>query len=110
MAFFKYTGVRLGITAVVLALCLWLGLGWIYSAIVAVVVAFCISFLFLTKMRDRATASIQYRFSGSAPPIRTATERKDAEAEDPFSEAHPNYRPEFPTRHRDSPPTGTHRD
>ncbi|HET8795600.1 MAG TPA: DUF4229 domain-containing protein [Arthrobacter sp.] len=101
MAFFKYTAVRLGITAAVLVLCLWLGLGWIFSAIVAVIIAFCISFLFLTKMRDEAAASIQYRFSGSAPPLRTATERKDADAEDSFSEANPDYRPKAPPRGRD---------
>ncbi len=99
MAFFKYSAVRLGITALVLALGLWLGLGWIFSAIVAVIVAFCVSFLFLTKMRDEASASVQYRLSGKAAPIRTATERKDAEAEDSFSEANPDYRPEVPSRH-----------
>lgn len=101
MAFFKYSAVRLGITAVVLALCLWLGLGWIFSAIVAVVVAFCVSFLFLTKMRNEAAASVQYRFSGKADPIRTKTERSDAEAEDPFQEANPGYRPQTPVRGRD---------
>lgn len=101
MAFIKYSAVRLGITAVVLALCLWLGLGWIFSAIVAVVAAFCISFLFLTKMRNEAAASVQYRFSGKAAPIRTKTEQSDAEAEDPFQEANPGYRPEMPERGRD---------
>lgn len=101
MAFFKYSAVRLGITAVVLALCLWLGLGWIFSAIVAVVAAFCISFLFLTKMRNEAAASVQHRFSGKADPIRTKTERSDAAAEDPFQDANPEYRPQPPVRGRD---------
>ncbi|GAB3255538.1 DUF4229 domain-containing protein [Arthrobacter pigmenti] len=101
MAFFKYSAVRLGITAAVLVLCLWLGLGWIFSAVAAVVVAFCVSYLFLTKMRNEAAASVQYRFSGKADPIRTKTERSDAEAEDPFQEANPDYRPQAPVRGRD---------
>lgn len=88
MAFFKYTAVRFGITAVVLIVCLLLQLGWIVSAVVAVVVAFCISFLFLGKMRNAATESIQYRFSGKAAPLRTATERDDAAAEDAYLESH----------------------
>lgn len=101
MAFFKYSAVRLGITAVVLALCLWLGLGWIFSAIVAVVVAFCVSYLFLRKMRDEAAASVQHRVSGKAEPMRTKTEQSDAEAEDPFQDANPDHAPQAPARGRD---------
>lgn len=88
MAFFKYTAVRFGITAAVLIVCLLLQLGWIVSAVVAVVIAFCISYLFLGNMRAAANKSIEHRLSGKAAPLRTSAERDDAAAEDAYIESH----------------------
>lgn len=88
VAFWKFTALRLGIVVLVFILGLLLQLGIVYSAIVAVVIAWCVTYLFFRKMRDAASASLQHRFSGKAAPLRTSTEISDAMAEDEAVDRH----------------------
>ncbi len=82
MAFLKFTVLRLGFVLVFFLICLWLQLGLVYSAIVAAVLAWCVTYLFFRSLRDDAAASLQRRFREGAPPRRTQSEREDAAAED----------------------------
>lgn len=102
MAFLKYTLVRFGIMAAVFVVALLLGLGAIASAIVAVIVSFCVSYLFLTKMRVAASKSVETRISGNAKPMRTASEIDDAQAEDALIDANPRIGIDSDQRHRDT--------
>lgn len=84
MSFLKFTALRLGFVLVFFVICYWLGLGAIYSAIVAAVLAWCVTYLFFRSMRDDAASSLQRRFREGAPPRRSPLEMDDAAAEDAF--------------------------
>jgi len=88
VAFWKFSALRLGFVALIFVLGLFLQLCIIYSAIVSVIMAWCITYLFFRKMRDEAALSLQNRLSGKAKPIRTSTEISDAMAEDEAVERH----------------------
>jgi Protein of unknown function (DUF4229) len=90
VAFFRYTLARLGLLAVVFVICLYLGLGLVFSGIFAVIISWCLSYLLLRKWRDEASAAMQNRFPGRIKPIRTATEVEDAAAEDALVDNHPD--------------------
>ncbi len=82
MAFLKFSALRLLLIVVFYLACLWLGLGILLSAVVAGVLAWCVTYLFFRNLRDAAGATLQRRFTPGAPPVRTAVELDDAAAED----------------------------
>ena len=90
MAFFKFFLIRAAVFVPLFVIFVLLGVGLIFSALFAAVIAFCISYLFFRKQRDAATEQMRNRFSGKAKPIRTTTELADADAEDSLVEAHPD--------------------
>lgn len=86
MQFLKYTVVRLALFLVVFAALFW-GLRWDIwlSALVALVVAFCVSYLFFNKLRTAATQEVAGRLSGAGTRRSRRvgqTEAEDAAAED----------------------------
>lgn len=82
MAFFKFTALRLGFVAVFFVICYSLGVGAIFSVIAAAIMAWCVTYLFFRGLRNEAASSLQRRFRDGAPPVRTASELRDADAED----------------------------
>ncbi|GAA5228028.1 DUF4229 domain-containing protein [Paeniglutamicibacter antarcticus] len=84
MQFFKYTVIRLALFFVVFLPLLFL-LQWpLYTAgLVALVIAFAVSYLFLNKMRLAANADVQ-RVFGSKAPKKSKRNLEDEEAEDRF--------------------------
>lgn len=82
MPFLKFTALRLGFVAVFFVICYSLGVGAIFSVIAAAVMAWCVTYLFFRKLRNEAASSLQRRFSEGAPPVRSASELRDADAED----------------------------
>ncbi len=82
MAFLKFTLLRLALVVAFFVACMYLGLGAILSAIVAAILAWCVTYLFFRSLRDEAGATLQRRFREGAPPRRNALEHDDAAAED----------------------------
>ena len=82
MPFLKFTALRLGFVAVFFVICYSLGLGAIFSVIAAAVMAWCVTYLFFRDLRNQAASSLQRRFRDGAPPVRTTSELRDADAED----------------------------
>lgn len=76
--------------ALFFAVCVWLGLGLVLSAIIGAVLAWCVTYLFFRDMRDAAARGVQQRFHGDAPPSRNRGELDDAGAEDSLLDAHPD--------------------
>ncbi|MEV7572944.1 DUF4229 domain-containing protein [Pseudarthrobacter sp. NPDC089323] len=70
MAFARYSLIRLALFAPLLALLVILQLGWLPGVLFAALISFAISYLFLTKQRDAASAALQARFSSRARPFR----------------------------------------
>ena len=74
-----YSLARLGVFALVLVVLLLLGIeGWL-AAVIAAVIALCISFLAFGRLRQRVVDDIAARRAGTAVPTLAET---DAEAED----------------------------
>lgn len=84
MPFFKFTALRLGLVVVFFVIAYWLGLGAIFSAVAAAILAWCVTYLFFRSQRDAAAASLQRRFRDGAPPQRNLAELDDAAAEDGY--------------------------
>ncbi len=82
MPFLKFTALRLLLVIVFFVICVLLGLGAVLSAVVAAILAWCVTYLFFRPLRDAAGASLQRRFKDGAPPVRNSMERDDAAAED----------------------------
>jgi hypothetical protein len=82
VAFLKFTALRLLLIVVFYVACVLLGLGLFLSAVVAAILAWCVTYLFFRRLRDAAGATLQRRFTPGAPPLRTAVELDDAAAED----------------------------
>lgn len=82
MAFLKFTALRLLLIIVFYVACVLLGLGLFVSAVVAAILAWCVTYLFARNLRDAAAAALQRRFTPGLPPVRTAVEIDDAAAED----------------------------
>ncbi|WP_104168064.1 DUF4229 domain-containing protein [Arthrobacter sp. SX1312] len=82
MAFLKFTALRLLLIVAFYVACVLLGLGLFLSAVVAAVLAWCVTYLFARDLRDAAAATLQRRMAPGAPPVRTAVELDDAAAED----------------------------
>ncbi|MSR97784.1 DUF4229 domain-containing protein [Arthrobacter sp. BL-252-APC-1A] len=90
MAFWKFTALRLGLVAVFFVAGLYLQLGLVLSAIVAAVLAWCVTYLFFRDMRDAAAKGLQSRFSEKTPPSRNRAELDDSAAEDSMLDANPD--------------------
>ncbi len=90
MAFFKYFLIRAGVFVPLLVLFLLLGMAPILAGIFAVLIAFCVSYLFFRPQREAAAEQLRNRFSANARPIRSATELLDADAEDAMTDANPD--------------------
>ena len=84
MQFFKYTVIRLALFFVVFLPLVFL-LQWpLYTAgLIALVIAFALSYLFLNKMRLAANADVQKMFNARGPK-KTKHDLEDEEAEDRF--------------------------
>lgn len=82
MAFLKFTLLRSGLIILCFLVFMWLGAGLWVSAIAAVLIPLCITYLFFRKLRNEAAATLQRRFKDGAPPVRNKAELKDSEAED----------------------------
>lgn len=82
MAFLKFTALRLLLIVVFYVACVLLGIGLFVSAVLAAILAWCVTYLFARKLRDDAAATLQRRFTPGAPPVRSAVELDDAAAED----------------------------
>ncbi|MFC3300316.1 DUF4229 domain-containing protein [Arthrobacter agilis] len=82
MAFLKFSALRLLLIVVFYVACMLLGLGIFFSAVVAAILAWCVTYLFARDLRDAAAATLQRRLTPGAPPVRTAVELDDAAAED----------------------------
>ncbi|MFB0834852.1 DUF4229 domain-containing protein [Arthrobacter halodurans] len=83
MQFFKYTVLRLALFFVVFVPLVW-GLGWNYwlAAVVAAVVAFCVTYLFFNRLRLGAGEDLKEKVSGRGPRRKGAVELDDEAAED----------------------------
>ena len=84
MQFLKYTVIRLALFFVVFVPLVFL-LRWpVYvSGLVALIVAFAISYLFLNKLRLAANADVQKMFAANGPK-KSKRQLSDEEAEDSF--------------------------
>jgi hypothetical protein len=82
VAFIKFSALRLLLIVVFYVACVLLGLGIFFSAVVAAILAWCVTYLFARNLRDQAAATLQRRLTPGAPPVRTAVELDDAAAED----------------------------
>ena len=82
MAFLKFTALRLLLIIVFYVACVLLGIGLFVSAVLAAILAWCVTYLFARNLRDAAATDLQRRFTPGAPPVRTAVELDDAAAED----------------------------
>lgn len=85
MKIFKYGLVRLAIFFGVFALCLVLETGWLLATIIAVVVAFSVSYLFLNTMRLDAGQELGNAWEGRRS-AKGKQEKSDAAAEDAYTE------------------------
>ncbi|MHA7276964.1 DUF4229 domain-containing protein [Arthrobacter sp. HLT1-21] len=84
MPFLKFSALRFGLVVVFFVISYWLGLGAFFSAAIAAILAWCVTYLFFRSMRDAASASLQRRFKDGAPPRRSLAELDDAAAEDGY--------------------------
>jgi len=82
---FLYGLVRVLLFFAVWGVSLWLGLGLVMSTIVAAVLTFAISYLFLTRLRLGATQDLAAAWEGR-PGRRGRIEQTDADAEDAYTE------------------------
>ena len=82
MQFLKYTVIRLALFFVVFLPLVFL-LGWsVYtSGLIALVIAFAVSYLFFNKLRLAANADVQKMFASNGP-RKSKREIADEEAED----------------------------
>lgn len=69
--------------------CVLLQLGLIVSAVIAVLVSFCVSYLFLAKLRREAADSLERRFSGKGKTSPAGSGGKDSAAEDAIVDSNP---------------------
>lgn len=81
MPFIKFTLLRFGVAAAVFIACLYLRVGIIMGAVVAVLISWAVGYLFFPKLRMEAASYLQRRYSPSRP-HRLKTEQDDALAED----------------------------
>jgi len=91
VAFFKYSLIRGGLfLAFFLLAYLVLQFSPLTAALLAALCAFVVSFIFLRKQRDGATAVIADRFAPQATTTQSAGAIADADAEDALIDANPD--------------------
>ncbi len=75
-----YSIIRIGLFAAAFALLFWLlgGEFWWLAAICAALIALCLSYIFLGRMRQRIAADIAERTSRKTPPVDQDAEIEDA--------------------------------
>lgn len=90
MRVFTYALIRLAIFFVVWGACMLLGLGWIFSTVVAAIIALAAGYLFFNDLRTGAGQDVANAWEGRGGAAkerdRFASERADAEAEDAYTE------------------------
>ncbi|GAB3278781.1 hypothetical protein GCM10027449_19040 [Sinomonas notoginsengisoli] len=86
MASLKYLLIRAVLFVVPFALFMVLEIGVILSAVFAVLIAFAVNFLFLSRQREAAAGEVRDVFSGRKQ-TRSKKEVADSEAEDAIDEA-----------------------
>ncbi len=91
MAFFKYSLIR-GVLFLAFFLVAHLALDFrpFTAAVIAALCAFVVSFLFLRKQRDGATAVVADRFAPNATTTQSAAAIDDADAEDALIDENPD--------------------
>lgn len=91
MAFFKYSLIR-GVLFLAFFLIAYMALKFtpLTAALIAALFAFLVSFLFLRKQRDGATAVVADRFAPNAETSQSAGAVADADAEDALIDANPD--------------------
>ncbi|GAB2763697.1 DUF4229 domain-containing protein [Sinomonas soli] len=86
MASLKYFLLRAVLFVVPFAVFMVLRIGVVLSAVYAVLIAFAINFLFLTRQRNAAASEVRDVFGGRKQ-VRTKRELADAEVEDALDDA-----------------------
>lgn len=86
MASLKYFLIRTVLFVVPFAVFMALGIGVLLSAVFAVVIAFAVNFLFLTRQRNAAAGEVRDVFAGRKQ-VRSKHELADAEVEDAIDDA-----------------------
>lgn len=77
-AWLRYALIRVGTFAVVLIVLLMLGIDWLWAALIAAVIGFCVGFIFFRRQRDEVAEQMATR-----RPRRTSDESaEDAADED----------------------------
>jgi phosphate/sulfate permease len=91
VAFFKYSLIR-GVLFLAFFLIAYLALHFspLTAALIAALCAFVVSFLFLRKQRERATAVVADRFAPDATTTQSAGAIADADAEDALIDENPD--------------------
>ena len=85
MRLFLYGLVRVVLFFAVWGVSMWLGLGMVMSTVVAALLTFALSYLFLTRLRVGATQDLSAAWEGR-PGRRGRTEQEDADVEDAYTE------------------------
>lgn len=86
MNFLKYSLLRLGILVALFVLCLYLGLGLVFSGIAAVIAAFAICYIFFPKLHYAAGQDF-HRFISRSPKPQNRVALEDQEYEDSYTDA-----------------------
>lgn len=91
MAFFKYSLIR-GVLFLAFFLIAYMALKFtpLTSALIAALCAFVVSFIFLRKQRDGATAVVADRFAPNAVTTQSSGAMADADAEDALIDENPD--------------------
>jgi len=84
--FLKYSLLRLGILVALFVLCLYLGLGLVFSGIAAVIAAFAVCYIFFPKLHYAAGQDF-HRFISRSPKPQNRVALEDQEYEDSYTDA-----------------------
>ncbi|CAL8899395.1 DUF4229 domain-containing protein [Kocuria varians] len=85
MNFLKYSLLRLGILIAFFLVCLYLGLGLVFSGIAAVIAAFAICYIFFPKLHYAAGQDF-HRFISRSPKPQNRVALEDQEFEDSYTD------------------------
>ena len=85
MSILKYGVLRLAIFFATFALCVWLGTGWLWACVVAVVISFGVSYLFLNPVRLAAGKELADAWQGRRTE-RGKQEQSDMDVEDAYTQ------------------------
>ena len=85
MNFLKYSLLRLGILIAFFLVCLYLGLGLVFSGIAAVIAVFAICYIFFPKLHYAAGQDF-HRFISRSPKPQNRVALEDQEFEDSYTD------------------------